>query len=551
MTPGREPSAQELAARLGGKRSGSTWMCECPAHIDKKASLAITEAGGRTVFKCHAGCEQKAVLAALQSAGHWPKPNGVADKPVIVATYDYRDELGDLVFQSVRYAPKAFRQRRPNGTGWAWNVTDTRIVPYRLPELLEAVAADRPVVVVEGEKDADNLARFGIVATCNAGGAKKWRMQHSAFLKGGDVIVVPDNDGPGREHAAVVARSLDGIAARVRMLELPGLPEKGDVSDWIEAGGTADAFWGLADGVPEWSKATAEPDGLPKAVALPEFMRMQFPPLEMIVAPIIPTKGLTLLYAKRGVGKTHSALGISYAAASGGVFLRWKAPKAHNVLHIDGEMQAAALQERWLWTMNGGVCPGTLRIMSSDAAGMAINLQLPETQAYIDTLLDGVDLVTLDNLSSLTNASENDPDAWMLIQGWLLRLRFGGISVLMAHHAGKGGGQRGTSRREDLLDASIELMHPADYRPEQGARFEVHYRKARRILGEDVKPFEARLQTNGTEAAWTMIDLDNAEEERVAKLLADGLSVRDAAQELGMSKSAVHRAKKRIEERED
>jgi hypothetical protein len=122
-----------------------------------------------------------------------------------------------------------------------------------LPEVLEAISSQRPIFVVEGEKDADNLAKLGIVGTCNAGGALKWRREHAEFLRGADAIIVADNDSIGKLHAASVAKSLTSIAAHVRMLELPGLPNKGDVSDWLEAGGTAEQLWLLAEHAPTWT----------------------------------------------------------------------------------------------------------------------------------------------------------------------------------------------------------------------------------------------------------------------------------------------------------
>ena len=143
--------------------------------------------------------------------------------------------------------------------GWVWGVHGVRVVPYRLPELLEAISTEQPVFVLEGEKDADNLAKLNIAATCNAGGAGKWRARHAAFLKDADVIIVPDNDPPGRAHAESVARSLVGVASRIRVLKLPGLPEKGDVSNWLAAGGTAERLWQLTENAPNWSEP--KPDG--------------------------------------------------------------------------------------------------------------------------------------------------------------------------------------------------------------------------------------------------------------------------------------------------
>ena len=122
---------------------------------------------------------------------------------------------------------KDFRQRRPDGRGGhVWNLKDIRIVPYRLPEILEALALGEPVAIVEGEKDADRLAKLGIPATCNPGGAGKWRDEFGAIFDGADVIVLPDNDDAGRDHAERVAKSLASHAARIRVVELPDLPRR-------------------------------------------------------------------------------------------------------------------------------------------------------------------------------------------------------------------------------------------------------------------------------------------------------------------------------------
>ena len=134
-----------------------------------------------------------------------------------------------------------------------WSVKGVRQVPFRLPELIEALALEHRLFVVEGEKDVLTLARHGIPATCNAGGAHKWDPAFAEHLAGADVIVIPDNDKDGHEHAQEVARSLAGKAARIRLLALPGLADKGDASDWFVAGGTAEAFNALVDQAPDWT----------------------------------------------------------------------------------------------------------------------------------------------------------------------------------------------------------------------------------------------------------------------------------------------------------
>ncbi len=172
-------------------------------------------------------------------------------KKEIVATYDYVDEQGKLLYQVVRFQPKDFRQRRPDGNGgWIWSLGDTRRVLHRLPQVLEAVKNNRWVLVVEGEKDVHTLERLGFVATTNAGGAGKWRGEYSESLRGAHVAVVPDNDGPGRKHAEAVKVALEGVAASVKIIHLPDLPERGDVSNWVAAGGTAEELKALVTAPP-------------------------------------------------------------------------------------------------------------------------------------------------------------------------------------------------------------------------------------------------------------------------------------------------------------
>lgn len=150
----------------------------------------------------------------------------------IIATYDYKDESGKLLYQMVRYEPRNFRQRRPDGNGdWIWNLDGVRRVLYRLPELL-CSNKDEWVFVVEGEKDVERLYDEGLVATTCPMGAGKWDDNYSEFLNDRKLVaIIPDNDDSGRRHAKEVAESLVRVGVKARILELPGLPDKGDVSD--------------------------------------------------------------------------------------------------------------------------------------------------------------------------------------------------------------------------------------------------------------------------------------------------------------------------------
>lgn len=287
---------------------------------------------------------------------------------------------------------------------------------------------------------------------------------------------------------------------------------------------------------------------------LREFLELSLKPREMLLDPILPEKGLAMLYAARGTGKTFVALCIAFAIATATVFLKWKAPKPRRVLLIDGEMPAAALQERLASIVasrpEAQLDPQNIQILAGDLieAGGIGNLASPDVQAEIDPWLNGIDVLVLDNLSSLTAViRDNDAESWGPIQEWLLKLRRRGISVLIVHHAGKGGQQRGTSRREDVLDTSISLRRPADYSPTEGARFEVHLEKARGVHGDAARPFEAKLEVRDGRAEWTIRELEDANRARVQALLDDGLSVRDIADETGISKSSVQRIKKAVE----
>lgn len=257
-----------LRSRLeGSKPTRRGFTARCPAHDDRKSSLSVGETDdGRALIICFAGCETRDVLRALglRWSDLYPSDRPDDGRPGaggrLVASYDYRDEAGDLLYQVVRYDPKDFRQRRPDGDGgWDWSLGDVRRVLYRLPELTSADSTE-PVFVAEGEKDADTLAALGLVVTTNAGGAAKWQDVFAEPLSGRLVVILPDNDEAGRRHSAAVGRSLHGVAADVRVLRLPDLPQNGDVSDWLAAGGTAEALHRLAAEAPPWAPSE-EPSG--------------------------------------------------------------------------------------------------------------------------------------------------------------------------------------------------------------------------------------------------------------------------------------------------
>ncbi len=274
-------------------------------------------------------------------------------------------------------------------------------------------------------------------------------------------------------------------------------PPKWDLADELPEGWTPERLSELLDTARLWEPKDTR---RLRAVNIGEFLSMEIPPREMVLAPVLPSQGLALLYAARGVGKTFVGLGMAYAVATGGAFFRWRAPAPRKVLYVDGEMPASAMQERLAQIVQGAdkEPPSTdfLRIITPDLQADGIpDISSTDGQAAIEDYLEGVSLVLVDKLSTLCRyGRENEAESWEPMQQWMLSLRRRGIAVLLVHHAGKGGNQRGTSKREDCLDTVICLKRPPDYRAEDGARFEVHLEKARGVIGEDAKPFEAQLE---------------------------------------------------------
>lgn len=262
-------SAPPILSHLSDVRqTGDTqWLARCPSHEDRTSSLSVGKGDdGRTLLYCQAGCPTATVVRAAgltmrdlaptngHANGYHAPQNG--NGQTLEGSWWYRDANGNRLKQVLKYrnpdGSKTFKQRKPKpGGGWEYKVRDVPEVPYRLPELLNS---DGPVFIPEGEKDCDRLADLGLTATCNAGGAGKWRREHATYLMGRDVVVLADNDDPGRKHAQQVAdlcRKAD--AKSVKILELPDLPVKGDVSDWLDSGGTRDALERLVEDCPEWS----------------------------------------------------------------------------------------------------------------------------------------------------------------------------------------------------------------------------------------------------------------------------------------------------------
>ena len=286
-----------------------------------------------------------------------------------------------------------------------------------------------------------------------------------------------------------------------------------------------------------------------------EFLQLELPPRQKILAPWVPEKGLVMVYSPQGMGKTLFGMSSAYVIGIGGSFLGFSAlSKPRKILYVDGEMPAPTLQERLAAIVGGFVQqpPGDdfFRILISDLSSVGLpDLASPEGQSWLDAQVGDAEVIILDNISTLVRSGkENEAEAWLPVQSWMLGHRRAGKAIIFLHHAGKGGAQRGTSRREDVLDTVISLRRPADYLPEQGARFEVHFEKTRGFHGEEARPFEAKYEVRDGVAVWTRTEIVDAERARVVAALKDGMSIRDVAEAVGMHRSKVERLRKKAME---
>jgi AAA domain len=406
-----------------------------------------------------------------------PGERPTSSKRKIVATYSYLDATGSLAFQVVRFDPKDFRQRRPTGNGgWIWDMHGVQRIPYRLPELLQA-APFATVLICEGEKDCDALHERGLIATTNPGGAGKWLLNMSEHFRNRHVAILPDNDVTGAKHADEVARSLQGKATSVRILRLPGLPPKGDVSDWLEAGGSAEELERLAaESSEEPSPAGDNLPGLRDHLAIEAWAVRPMPPPDRLLGDLLTTTSRMFLVGRTGLGKTMLGFAIACGIASGEGFLHLRASRPARVLYIDGEMPGELIKSRSIDALRRtgmAPLPGNLLIYSRDTEddfakrfptlGMMPPLNAEAGHNFVLALiaaLGGVDVVIFDNVMSLIPGDHREEIPWNETLPLVGKLTARRIGQLWLDHTGHNAErQYGSSTKAWRFDA-VGVMTP-------------------------------------------------------------------------------------------
>ncbi len=445
--------------------------------------------------------------------------------------YPYHDENNNILYTKIRVehedGSKDFLWLREENGLKIYNLNGCRKVLYRLPYVLMGIKHNKTIFLVEGEKDANTLLNKTIIATTSSS-SLEWSDEFTEILKNADVAILYDYDKTGLKRRDLLTEKLYGNVKKLRVVELPSLEyreNKGqDITDWLQIGHTIEELKTLVEQTCDYvPKTIPNQSNKLKAITLAEFLTMKLPEREMLLAPFLPSQGLVLLVAKRGVGKTHIALGIAYAVAVGGTFLCWTAPAAKKVIYVDGEMPAILMQERlhMIRSMSDKKDQnGFFNLLTPDYQNKIMpNLSTKTGRDEIEEIIKDYDLIILDNISCLfRSGSENDAECWQEAQEWALDLRRRGKSVLFVHHAGKSGVQRGTSKKEDILDTVLILKQPDDYKPEEGARFEVIFDKSRHFTGEDARSFNVHL-IEESEGIWKWELSNTPKEEQIMQIV--------------------------------
>lgn len=476
------------------RKSGAEYRGPCPVHGGKGPNFSINSEDG--LSKCHSKCDGRgwdvfsleeamtgadfraAKVAVFDLVGRVESPYNVSPTPratkalpvplgPVVATYNYTNEAGDVVHKVVRHCdPKTFRQYRPDGrAGWIPNLSGVTPVPYRLPELIES----GKVFVVEGEKDADNLARLGLTATCNSGGAGNFKPELVCHFKGKHVVILPDNDEPGMKHAEAVARLLAPVAASVRVVALPGLAEKGDVSDWVDAGGTEAQLRALVRATPVWEASTVpEPEATPerpgirciediRAVSLYASQR-----IDWAVHEFIPEAAITLISGDSGSGKTTVVDAICDDIASGTSFAGLPTLK-RPALILDRENPAAGVLERRLRIGVDGDNPN-VRTWGGWCEDEPCEPASPIITAWVQSC-NPKPVIVIDSFVAFAQCDENSATEVRAFMQALRRLADMGATIILIHHSGKGESSRdfrGSSDIKAAVDVAYHVSNLGD-----------------------------------------------------------------------------------------
>jgi len=445
------------------KKSNGGWKACCPAHDDQTPSLSVSVGdNGSVLLYCHAGCNFSEVVAALGLKTSSLKPQTVdVTTKKIVATYDYVDRDGELLYQKLRYEPKAFRLRRPDGkSGWNFNLKGVTRVLYRYDEVASASMSEW-VFVCEGEKSADAIRSLGVTSTTNPMGTGEWSKDYTAALMGRRVVILPDQDSAGRKHAKEIKSCLNGVARKVKIVHLPEVTYKSDPYDWVKAGGTKEQLLDMTEqeaGMLWWG----------------DLLESTLEPPPDVVEGFIPGSSLAVFSGDGGIGKSYVLLEMAACVAQGKPWLNMNTTQMP-VLIIDLENREWRDSLRVKWVNKSKQVDGDKDIPVAFMLDSDIDLGKKEVEGGLDSLVElikdhGFGLVILDSFVDFLDGIDENDNAQMALVCKRLRdvADRSGATILAIHHVAKAAAgkawqsSRGASAIKDNSDCSIQVRRSGE-----------------------------------------------------------------------------------------
>ena len=509
-----QDSTEQIAKALGNaKKVNGNWLASCPVpghgrgNGDKNPSLSITEQNGKYLFHCHGGCDQHSVFDAVRDRNLLPSiqrqdyslaliKGELMTMPTLEQEWEYKDEAGETLFVKRRFKTntekgKTYSLLRVDAAGRRHgNMTGARIVPYRLPELINAREAGRAVYLVEGEKAADALVSIGVIATTSHAGASHWPEDITQYFTGAVVIVVPDCDAPGWKYARKVVEALLPVAKAIRVLDL-NLPELGDDAyEWVADGGDRARLAELAKALPiitdinqvqppEWivPRETVEVPALPDEeppILIPRQLLnieawddIEDEPVEWLIDSVLPKKAFAALYGPPGSYKSFVALDIAEAVATGRTWMGREVQTPGAVLYICGEgfggigarIKACKMHNRTQAGAEIYVIRAAINLRSS---AEDFDLLVASIKDLVERTGVQFELVQIDTLArAFGGGNENnseDMGAFIHNAGRIQRML--NCAMMVLHHSGKDQtkGLRGHSSLLGAVDTQLELL---------------------------------------------------------------------------------------------
>ena len=495
------PTAKEIASHLEKARlnSDGSFTARCPAHNDRTPSLSISDGEDNVVlWHCHAGCSQDAVYEAMLRVGA-VKQHKVSEYSGDIAfrpdypnprQHIYRDQNGTPVFVVDRLPDpdggKTFRQHGLDSHN-SHNMDGVTRLPYQLHHW----HSHESIIVVEGEQGVEALNRAGYPATCNPGGAGNWQQELNEHFDGKHVILIPDNDDPGRKHMASVAEKLTGIAASITTADIcKNLNDKDDIVQWIQRNDIRTLI------------SQIRPND-PAKESLAAWLKKEIPPRDYLMGTVMCTTSRWMIYAPTGLGKTLFALNMATAIAAGKDFLNWKGGRPCRVLYIDGEMPRETFKERTqqvanLYGENAQVFGLNRDSLQADSEDIP-PLNNDEGQAWLERQIDlyQPNVIIFDSIMCLLSGDMKEEESWEPVKKLMKSLTNRYIAQIWVHHTGHAEGRSyGSNTREWELDTVLRLDRPKD----NGEGFVLNFTKHRlrtHLNSEEFMPIQCALTQDG------------------------------------------------------